>query len=436
MSIGESDPRNILVHYPYIGKTLLLIFCGYVITWYLQIGYRVPVLGIIRFEFIYAAILTLLAFFCTPRIDIKCSLLKYILIYFLVIIMQIPFSYDIETSLNIFADRFVKFAFMTFFIVAFVRSPTQLKYFIGAFLLACLKMGEEGFVGIITGGLIWENQGIIRLHGSTPIYEHPNSFAGMALGTLPFVYYLLPLSDKYIKLMLMLVCFFSMVVIIYTGSRTGYVGIITFLLYIIYKSDKKIKCMIGILIVTISVMLIVPNDYVERLSSIYTQNDKEGRSIEVRKEIIKDAWHIFLDHPLGVGLGAFPKIRMEKYGRIQDTHNLYLEIATNIGIQGLVAFTLLIYSLINTLKKIANYANNKLVIYDKCNYVVNIDLKYVEAVANATIGFIIVRLSLGLFGMDLYEIYWWFAIGITLSLYSIMKSIAIHIGDDLNEKHF
>jgi len=34
--------------------------------------------------------------------------------------------------------------------------------------------------------------------------------------------------------------------------------------------------------------------------------------------------------------------------------------------------------------------------------------------------FIMIRLVLGLFGMDLYEIYWWFAFSLTISLSNIL----------------
>ena len=36
--------------------------------------------------------------------------------------------------------------------------------------------------------------------------------------------------------------------------------------------------------------------------------------------------------------------------------------------------------------------------------------------ANAAAGFIFVRLVLGMFGMDLYEVYWWFGAGLAFAL--------------------
>ena len=85
-------------------------------------------------------------------------------------------------------------------------------------------------------------------------------------------------------------------------------------------------------------MPLIPSGYIERAETIFTQKDKEGNSTGTRKEILRDAWTVFLDNPLGVGVGAFPAVRQQRFGRTQDTHILYLEIGTNLGIQGLIIF--------------------------------------------------------------------------------------------------
>jgi len=427
VSSGPTKVAEETVEYPEISKPLLLLFCGYVVIWYLQIGYRIPVLGDIRFEFIYAALLTVSAFFSTPKIRTDAPLFPYLIMFFIVITIQVPFSYDFDTSWDIFFDRVVKFAFMSFFIIAFVRSPTHLKFFLGAFLLACLKMGQEGFTGLITGSLVWENQGIMRLHGPTPLYLHPNSFSGMAMGTLPFVYYLWPLANKKAKVILFIIGIFSTTIVLYSGSRTAYVGAVAFLLFIFVASRKKVKFLTRLVVLILLVLPLIPPEYIGRFDSIFTQKDKEGHSTEARVEILKDAVQIFQEHPFGVGVSAFPKVRMDTFGRSPDTHNLYLEVATNLGIQGFVVFCIYIYKLLSTLRNIRSSAHNILWratgIDDQRNNAIINDLKFIEAIALATSSFVVIRLALGLFGMDLYEIYWWFTLGITLSLFSIMKNI-------------
>ena len=426
---GTNSAATDSVDYPQICKPLLLLFCGYVFIWYLQIGYRIPALGSIRFEFIYAVLLTVLAIYFTPKLNVKLPLLPYVILYFLVIVIQIPLSYDFNTSWVVFLDRIIKFAFMSFFIVSFVRSPTHLKYFLVAFLLACMKMGEEGFVGRITGSLIWQNQEVMRLHGATPNYAHPNSFAGMALGTLPFIYFLWPLGNKYIKFLLFILGLLSLNILIYSGSRTGYIGMLSFIVYIFITSSKKKKFLTRFFLFVLLTLPLIPSEYIGRFHTIFADEKHADGSTIARKQILSDAIQVFVENPFGIGVAAFPKKRMDTFGREQDTHNLYLEIATNLGIQGLIIVGLLVFKMLETLHLIKSYASDMIAkLLDNSREVNNRlldDLKLIEAVAFATSAFVIIRLALGFFGMDLYEIYWWFAMGITLSLYSMINNIKI-----------
>lgn len=419
------------VDYPYVANVTILLFCGYVLIWYLQIGYRFPFLGKIRFEFIYAAILTVIALFTSGFAGLKSPLLKYLILFFLCFLIAIPFSCDIDTSWIVFVNRVVKFSFMALFIVIFVKSPGNLKYFIAAFMLACLKMGQEGFIGNITDNLIWQNQGIMRLHGSTPIYEHPNSFSGMALGTLPFIYYLMPISPRWLKAILAIQLAFAVNIILFSGSRTGYIAFLCFVFFVFLKSESKKKFLLYFTVIVIIAFPLIPIDYTQRFHTVFTGHDREGHSIELRREIIRDAWRIFLDHPLGVGISAFPAVREATFGRTQDTHNLYLEVATNLGVQGFVIFMLLIAKMLKQLNSLIKSESEQIYALEsalsednKISILTHLrDLKLMQAVSLAVIMFIIIRLALGLFGMDLYEIYWWFSLGLTISLYN-MNNVA------------
>ncbi len=48
-------------------------------------------------------------------------------------------------------------------------------------------------------------------------------------------------------------------------------------------------------------------------------------------------------------------------------------------------------------------------------------LNLMIASAKALMLFIFIRLVLGLFGMDLYEVYWWFACGFTAAIYKLSR---------------
>jgi O-antigen ligase len=419
------------VGYDHVPLWMLGAFCCYIVTWFLQLGGRIDLLGAIRFEFLLGAGLIVIAFMVKrQKIKVKAGLAPYLVWFFLALVTQIPFSYNVDYSWTIFVDRVIKFACMTFFIVMFVRNPTALRLFIAAFMLAWFKMGQEGMVGQITGSLVWENQGVMRLHGSTPSYQHPNSFSGFGLGILPFAYYLLPVANRWQKIFLLVMIAFACNIILFTGSRTGYVGFLLFAAYVIYRSRHRVKVLVAALVIGVVAVPFIPDQYKERFASI-TGQEKEGQSKLRRLEIWEDAITIFFEHPFGVGVSAFPTIREQRFGRTQDTHNLYLEVATNLGIQGFIIWTLLIVAMFRAIRRIAaeieaqlNALAAKMTPESTAGPLLTkhvADLRLMLAMLYAANAYIIVRLIVGIFGMDLYEIYWWFAMGIIIAIHNLTQ---------------
>lgn len=406
----SSDERSMSPSPPKSKERKFLVYLTglFIITWYLQLGVRVDILGAIRFEFILGAFLSIFAILTLVDEKTSTPLKGPIIFFFCVLGFYTLFSYDRALSWDIFFNRVIKFSMLSAFLAAFIRTEWALKLIIASFLLAMLKMGQEGFIGWLTGGMVWENQGIPRLHGITGLYRHPNSYSGMAVGCLPFIYYLYPISNTWQKALLITLLVFSLVIIVFTGSRTGYVATILLSLYFWREKMKlgKIKYFIFGAFIFASAYALLPQEYTERLHSIITLEEAQGSSSEKRIQIFKDSARIFLSHPWGVGVSAFPSMRMEIFGRSQDTHNLYLELLTNMSIFGLLSFFIFIFTTIRV---------NKLVI-------TNCSSPFVVAVAKAVIAFIYARLFLGFFGMDTYEIYWWFAAGLTMAIYRIANT--------------
>ncbi|MBE8716032.1 O-antigen ligase family protein [Cellvibrio polysaccharolyticus] len=393
-------------------KLFVILFCIYIVTWYLQLGSRVGVLGAIRFEFLLGTFLLLVGFFKVFTVDKPSPLRPIIVFYISVLAFYSVFSYDRSNSIDIFYNRVVKFSMMALFFAAFVRTEWALRMAVTAFLIAMAKLGQEGLFGWISGGLVWENQGVMRLHGSTMLYRHPNSLSGMGVGCLPFIYYLYPLVNKWQKLFLLFLLACCTVIIIFTASRTGYVATLLLGMYLSWDLIKKNKMKFFIFIAMVIPALVgfTPDQYKERFISIFTLEEAEGNSSGTRLEIIEDAFEIFLKKPWGVGVAAFPKVREDTFGRAQDTHNLYLELLTNLGVWGLLIFLYFIYKMMRLNKQVIKGL--------ECDE----NMRFVVAISKAVVAFLLSRLFLGMFGMDTYEIYWWFALGLTLSSFSIYRN--------------
>ncbi len=417
---------------------VFVLFLGYVLWWFLEGNFRFPALGAIRFEFLVGAVLggfAITAYFSNPNRQYS-GLGIWVSLLLIVMLIMVPLSYVPDISYTIFIDRIVKYALFGFFIVSFVTTPNRLKWFISAFLFTCLKMGQEGLVGIIKGSLVWENQGIPRLHGSTPRYAHPNSFSGMALGSLPFSAYFFPLVPKYLKIVLIIQIFFAAIIILYTGSRTGYVGLVFGLVLFIWRTKNRKQTIFYLLVISTIIGPFIPESYLERANSIITLKEKEGHSAEARKLIYQDALNIFFDNPFGIGVSAFRTFRVARFANrpSEDPHSLYLEIATNLGIQGIIIWIGLISVLINRLLKIISSIDTQiknisqiLITFSSENDSTSmkllqehlLDLRIMDSTCKAVLLYLIIRLALGFFGHDLYEIYWWFIIGSTIAVSNI-----------------
>lgn len=413
------------------------VFMMFILARYMQWGARRDIFKTLRIEFLLGLILTVVCTLLLTSNPVRLEKLKDaknvligIVLLFAVMVIQIPFAADKDLASKIFVDRVIKFAMLTYFMVVLIRSPRSMRYFIGAFLFACFYVTQEAARGALNGGLIWENQGIMRLHGAVPIYAHPNSLGGVAIGLVPFVVFILPTLRRWkVRLLLLPPLGTAFICMLYSGSRTTYVGFIGFMLFWWLQSERKGRWLLIMVVLSLVALPLIPAQYKERFQSIGGQ-EAEGNSKETRIEILQDATTIFLTHPGGVGIASFPAVRMQVFGRKQDTHNLYLEVATNLGVQGFIVFVLLIVFMLRALylarnrlreqERALRRAIKKSVSRDKRLFGRAdghlADLCFLRAVAQAAGGFIFVRLALGLFGMDLYEVYWWFAAGIAFSV--------------------
>lgn len=426
-----------LPRYPVRNFTVFLAFLAFVVARYVQLGARRDILATLRFEFLLGLLVIVLVGFQMasrkPVIGRAMPMLVCITLLFIAMIVQLPFAGDPVMAQKIFMDRVIKFALLTFFMLVMIESPRYLRWFLTAFLFSVFYITFEAVQGLVSGALVWQNQGIDRLHGAVPIYEHPNSLGGVAMGALPFVVFLLGrVRRRLVKLGLLALAGTSTLCVIYSGSRTAYVGLLAFFLWWFFQSERKGRFLLVGAIAGGIALAAMPQQYIERFMSIGGQ-EKEGRSKETRIQILEDAWIILQENPLGVGVASFPAVRQIRFNRKQDTHNLYLEVATNLGWQGLAIFLALVGVMMAEFRRVTFGFRRQIRQLMAAGRVPGVppplrrrmglhveDLRFMIATAQASAGFIAIRLVLGLFGMDLYEVYWWFGAGLALVLSSLL----------------
>ncbi|MDO6444976.1 O-antigen ligase family protein [Colwellia sp. 1_MG-2023] len=407
----------------------------YLFFFYMQASLRWPAFEAIRFHFVFGLILTILCGFKLlsakkeiptrkfKRFNVEINpskpLINCVFLFLFILGIYSVVSYAQAISLDVYNRRVIKFALISFFIVVSVDKVKDLEIILIGLLLAWFKIGSEGFIGWATGSLMWENQGVQRLHGASAFVGHPNSFSAFGVGCLAFALYLYKgFESKWLKLMMLGIIVFSFIIIVFTGSRSGYVAVLLAAIYLFFQMKRgKLKVFFSTLVLLIALAPLIPEQYYERFESIYTGKEAEGNSSNTRMIIMTDALKIYTKYPLGIGVQAFSTVRMDMFGRFQNIHMLYLEVLTNIGPIGFIVFCVFILRLMRLNR--LNIEKTALLDTSQPNYN---KMLFLNMLSKGILAYLIMRLIFGLFAMDLYEPHWWLLLGLVLAVNKLIPT--------------
>lgn len=234
---------------------------------------------------------------------------------------------------------------------------------------------------------------------------------------------------------------------VFTYSRGGFIALIVVLMLMgIRVIRHRINLLnIGVTVALLLVMIqFIPSQYINRTSTTFrlfwplnTKNPvAEIESVKnlKKKEIIKDrlvadygfrgrlseniiGWQLFTDHPFfGVGIGNY-EAYYQRYSQLleidprkedRETHNLYLEIAAETGVPGLITFSIILVIILRGLRK----ARKTLIKADMKD-----DAKMVMAFNTGIIGYLTAALFLHAAFVGIF----WMIVGIAFTVPQIVK---------------
>ena len=139
-----------------------------------------------------------------------------------------------------------------------------------------------------------------------------------------------------------------------TGSRSGLIALLIIFGAILVKSKKRMLLLAcGIVAVGVGFSSLSP-DMQDRYLSTFGKGGKNVGTAEERLEGLEGQFHVALRRPLfGHGLGTSAEANFHfndsgpYAGLALAAHNLYLELAEELGLVGLVIFVLLMRSIVS-----------------------------------------------------------------------------------------
>ena len=396
------------------GLYLLLI-----VSYFLHLTARLPWLGAIRFDLVMVALVFVFSLMErkqeTDRLDHSTKSLWTIIIY---IFLTIPFVMWPGSVLKIGLENYLKVVVFYFFTVSIIRTEGRLKTFILVFV-ACqvfrfLEPAYLHFQGEYwgseyptywgSGTNYWVDGKLLnmpRLSGAPSDVINPNQLAWLVVSTIPFLYYLGWQGKPRLKILSVAVASVGVYTLMLTGSRGGLVSLIITIISILFYGKGKFKRTAIGMIILIPLGIIIAGQLSSELGTRYLSTVQEGipgsesaaGRIRGLKRGVSTLGVRFL---VGHGLGTSVETNANISGEAVISHNLYLEIAQELGLVGLFLFLMYVRGIYRNLK------NAKSLLIDSVpgNH-------WMIALTNAVLVWVIMDLiySLSCFGLNSWEWY-------------------------------
>lgn len=270
-------------------------------------------------------------------------------------VVSVPFSVYPRQSFMFLTDHLWKVLIALCVIIAYGYTKESLDKMIWAFFLAVGVFGVIAFISKATGRF------------SVVTAYDPNENALLFVLAVPFVFWQM-MASRGLKKILM-GCLLSLLVlgIVETESRGGFLGLVAVTLVSVYQYKRATNTHIVNVKIAASIALILGvlyfaggQQYTNRISTIFnTESNYNYTASSGRLTIWRQGFELMLDNPfLGVGIDAFESalgrtFRMDE-GQWQAAHNSFLQVGTELGFPGLIAFCFIIVNTMAHLKKAAS----------------------------------------------------------------------------------
>jgi putative inorganic carbon (hco3(-)) transporter len=339
-----------------LGLNIYLLFT---VSWFLHFGARFPVLGAIRFDLLLVCILAILAlsrrrertYRAAPVDKLLAALIAYA-------VLTVPFVEWPGSVIKSGIPNLTRAVVFYYFTVAFIKTEVQLKKFVFVFLACQLLRVAEPFYLHITQGYWGSAASMVgwgtldRLSGAPDDIVNPNGLAFIVCTILPFLYFLS--GGSVIR---RLVCYsliaLSIYVLALTGSRSGMIGLAVIVLGIIVKSRHRASLSAGLALVAVAGFSLLSVDMQDRYLSAIGLGEKNAVTSRERMEGMEEQIRVAMRRPIfGHGLGTSAEANYHYTqsgpyaGREMPAHNLYVELAEELGIPGLIVFVFLIKAIV------------------------------------------------------------------------------------------
>lgn len=268
-------------------------------------------------------------------------------------VIFIPIAAAPSASIEVLTDTFFKVVVVFVLLINLVDTRKRLLMMMKLVVICGTGISAGSIWKFMEGRFTVTLQPVwVRIGGTVGgIFGNPNDLA-MALDLLLPLAIVLMLTSKAAGRVLYSVCALILAIgVVVTFSRGGFLGFAAAGGVLLWKlgRNNKLTTAMAALAACLVLAMAMPAGYADRLFTIIHTEQDTTNSAQEREGELKQAMVIALRHPIiGIGLG--------NYAFYSDhairAHNAYIEVAGELGVAGLIAYLILIFAPLRSLKRI------------------------------------------------------------------------------------
>jgi probable O-glycosylation ligase (exosortase A-associated) len=262
-------------------------------------------------------------------------------------VVTIPLSYWPGGSVDVLTDHYLKAIAFFWLLGTVLTSQDRVRHFAWTLVACSVPLAFTGMHNYVSGMFLHTGvpdlKRIYGYAGGSGLVGNPNDLALMLNLIIPITGAIAlgarRTRARWAAIATLVLC---AVTVILTFSRAGFLTLVTtFLMFLVVLARRKSPgAAAALMLVALIVPPLLPEGYMDRLSTITNiATDKTG-SAQGRWEDLRLAGEVIIGNPLiGVGIGQdVLALRDERGTGWTSVHNAYLQYAVDLGIPGFLLF--------------------------------------------------------------------------------------------------
>lgn len=292
---------------------------------------------------------------------------KLFIVFALIIVLSSIFAFRPAVAYD-YKEVMGGWLIVYFLVITIVNTEKRLLLFLLAYCLFNLKMSQHGAIGWASRGFSFASYGLI---GAPGWFRNSGEYAIQMLIygplALAIVISLKGYWGRYKKWLFYAFAATGYMAVIGASSRGAQIGLAVVGIWFLLKQKNGFKGLLVITAIALALYYLLPEEQMQRFREMGEDKDSLQRlayweyglsSVIPKHPLLGVGYHNWVDYvSFAVPEGMGP------YQKVQESHNIYIQAASELGITGLIGFILLIiYAFVNNARTrvLAKSFENKL----------------------------------------------------------------------------